>query len=144
MFIQTTLVLVIIINDYCLKSQVLTAGGWPVQWLNLSYLVYDKASCSQVRSTHGTEESDHNKINKINKYRDFIQWLFLFSSYNVLICILKSCINIAGKDDQIPKTDRGPSPWSLFRIFVKWTCFLKHDNGIPFNTKLLSLSNIFS
>lgn len=61
-------------NGYCLKSQVLTTGGGPVQWLILSYLVYDKKYRSLVRSTHGTEESDHdNKINKINKYHDFIQ-----------------------------------------------------------------------
>lgn len=41
-------------NGYCLKSQVLTTGGGPVQWLILSYLVYDKKYRSLVRSTHGT------------------------------------------------------------------------------------------
>lgn len=50
-------------NDYYLKSQVFTAGGGPVKWLILSYLVYEKCS------TH--EESEH-KMNEINKYHDFI------------------------------------------------------------------------
>lgn len=67
-------------NGYCLKSQVLTAGVGPVQWLIISYLVYDKKYRSLVRSTHGNEESDNNKMNKIRKFNKLIQYLFLFIS----------------------------------------------------------------
>lgn len=71
-------------NGYCLKSQVLAAGGGPVQWLIISYLVYDKKNRSLVRSTHGTEESDNSKMNFDTPFSLFYL-IFFYKLLNALV-----------------------------------------------------------